>query len=229
MKTYKFIQIYNYGDNWNGELINIPESAIFYNVDKTEYSQEWYIIIPLKDFNDNYKGKGCVQVNHYILFNYAIIHLKNINPIDKWNDIGEEKYHEMFDDIINKWYIYTYDTAKYKLTDDITKPLEKISDEVLISVGRIKNLIYEGKVNTTTVYIKNYFDNNINNYSITQQDYDLGSIEYYTDEENENTITEIDEYEGEEFNLSDYKKKLIITKNPTLYNKYFKEAAENLF
>ena len=186
----------------------------------------------MKDFNDNYQGKGCAQVNHYIVFNYAIIQLKNINPIDKWNNIGEEKYHEMFDEILNKWYIYTYDTAKYKLTDDITKPFEKINDEVLLSVSHIKNLICDGKVNTTTVYIKNYFDNNKNDYAITQQDYDLGSIEYNTDEEdeeNKNIITEIDEYERQEFNYSVYKKKLIITKNPILYNKFFKEIAENLF
>ena len=44
MNNFKFIQIYLYGDNWDGELINIPDSALFYNVDYyIENQQEWYI------------------------------------------------------------------------------------------------------------------------------------------------------------------------------------------
>ena len=66
MKTYKFFQQYNWGPGWDGQ-INIPDSAVFYNIYPDEKFQEWYILIPSNDFNPDTidKGFGCVQVLYY--------------------------------------------------------------------------------------------------------------------------------------------------------------------
>ena len=105
MKTYKFFQQYNWGPGWDG-AINIPDSAVFYNIRPDEKFQEWYILIPSNDFNPDTidKGFGCVQVLYYPLVDYIIVHLNRIIA-DNWPDVGKESFDSLFDKLFSKVYV----------------------------------------------------------------------------------------------------------------------------
>ena len=228
MNNFKFIQIYLYGDNWGGELINIPDSALFYNVSNlTDKQQEWYIIIPINDFNEDYMGEGCAQVTHYVLSEYVIIHLNNITPEGVWNDIGESEFNNTFGDKLKEWYVYEYKQPMYVLKDNKFVEVEK---EVLLAVSRLKGLISGCKVNTTTVYINDIYTPN-ETFGIIQSNYELYNIEKLIDEE-EDFNDELKKIllEKNQYRVSTAGNRyLLITKDPSLYEKLFNEVKEKLY
>ena len=228
MKKYKFIQRYLYGDDWSGEIINIPDSALFYNVSNfTEKQQEWYIIIPINDFNAEYTGEGCCQVTHFVLSDYVIIYLNNITPEGIWNDIGESEFNNTFNDKFKEWYVYEYKQPMYVLKDNKFVEVEK---EVLLSVSRLKQLISECKVNTTTVYIKDIYTLN-ETFGIIQSNYELYNIEKMVDEEEDfndelkKTLLEKNQYRVS----TEENHYLLITKDPSMYEKLFNEVKNKLY
>lgn len=167
MKNYNFIQRYRYDDDWNGELIGIPNNAIFYNVSNiNEIQQEWYIIIPDKhkyinpeineDIENLFQGGGCCQVITYELLDYLIINLSNIIPIGKWDSVTEDFIIELFED---KFYINEYKRSEYKINyDNIGEDaFIKVKDEVLLSASKITNLLSEGRVEVKMVNLKNRY------------------------------------------------------------------------
>jgi len=167
MKNYNFIQRYRYDDDWNGELIGIPNNAIFYNVSNiNETQQEWYIIIPDKhkyinseineDIENLFQGEGCCQVITYELLDYLIINLSNIIPIGKWDSVTEDFIIELFED---KFYINEYKRSEYKINyDNIGEDaFIKVKDEVLLSASKITNLLSEGRVEVKMVNLKNRY------------------------------------------------------------------------
>ena len=228
MKNYKFIQRYLYGDDWGGELINIPDSALFYNISSlTDKQQEWYIIIPINDFNEDYMGEGCAQVTHYVLSEYVIIHLNNITPEGVWNDIGESEFNNTFGDKLKEWYVYEYKQPMYVLKDNKFVEVEK---EVLLAVSRLKGLISGCKVNTTTVYINDIYTPN-ETFGIIQSNYELYNIEKLIDEE-EDFNDELKKIllEKNQYRVSTAGNRyLLITKDPSLYEKLFNEVKEKLY
>lgn len=167
MKNYNFIQRYRYDDDWNGELIDIPNNAIFYNVSNiNETQQEWYIIIPDKhkyinheineDIENLFQGEGCCQVITYELLDYLIINLSNIIPIGKWDSVTEDFIIELFED---KFYINEYKRSEYKINYDTIGEdvFTKVKDEVLLSASKITNLLPEGRVEVKMVSLKNRY------------------------------------------------------------------------
>lgn len=167
MKTYKFFQQYNWGSGWNGE-INIPESAVFYNIYSDEKFQEWYILIPSNDFNPDIidKGTGCVQVQHYQLTDYVIIHFNGIIA-DNWPNVGKESFDSLFDKLFSKVYIYKYKKALYyvNVNEDAIKLLDMVhmeiaSPETLLTCYRIKSLYSNAEVHCTRVNLKERYDLN---------------------------------------------------------------------
>ena len=167
MKNYNFIQRYRYDDDWNGELIDIPNNAIFYNVSNiNETQQEWYIIIPDKhkyinpendeDIDNLFQGEGCCQVITYELLDYLIINLSNIIPIGKWDSVTEDFIIKLFED---KFYINEYKRSEYKINyDNIGEDVFiKVKDEVLLSASKITNLLSEGRVEVKMVNLKNRY------------------------------------------------------------------------
>lgn len=178
MKNYNFIQRYRYDDDWNGELIDIPNNAIFYNVSNiNETQQEWYIIIPDKhkyinpenneDVDNLFQGEGCCQVITYELLDYLIINLSNIIPIGKWDSVTEDFIIELFED---KFYINEYKRSEYKINyDNIGEGVfTKVKDEVLLSASKITNLLSEGRVEVKMVSLKNrYTEKDVKGLDIT--------------------------------------------------------------
>lgn len=225
MNNFKFIQIYLYGDNWDGELINIPDSALFYNVDYyIENQQEWYILIPINDFNEKYEGKGCCQVTHYIFSDYVIIHLKNIIPVGVWNNIDDNTFNEIFGSKFKEWYIYEYKQAQYVLRGN---DFVKVEDEVLLNASRVKGLRDNCRVNTTTVYI-----NDNETFGIIQSTQDLYDIDKLIDDED--NLSD-DEFKKELLERNEYKvsirngRYILITKDSSVYENIFNEIKNKLY
>lgn len=157
-KNYVFQQLYNYGENWDGELINIPDNAIFYNIIDT-----WYIIIPnykkkeqledepdIEDYGSEYLGTGCAQVTCYLIDNYLFITLKNIIP-DDWNSIDDNELLIRMNDFFKQKYVSCYKRAKYVLNHDklindnlnnidVSDLFDKVENEELRDVYKIIGL-----------------------------------------------------------------------------------------
>lgn len=229
MENYKFIQRYRYGDDWDGEIVNIPDSALFYNVyNISDTQQEWYIMIPIKDFNADYEGCGCCQVSYFVLMDYVIIHLKNITPVGMWYDIGEYAFNETFEDKFKEWYIYEYKQAMYNYVDG---EFVEVESEVLLGASRIKELIDDCRVNTTTVYINNRYTLG-QNLGIIQAQYDIYDIDKLVDDEDD-LLDE--EFRKELIERTQYKvsiegdRYLLITKDSSLYEKIFNEVKDKLY
>lgn len=229
MENYKFIQRYRYGDDWDGEIVNIPDSALFYNVyNISDTQQEWYVMIPIKDFNADYEGCGCCQVSYFVLMDYVIIHLKNITPLGMWYDIGEYAFNETFEDKFKEWYIYEYKQAMYNYVDG---EFVEVESEVLLGASRIKELIDDCRVNTTTVYVNNRYTLG-ENLGIIQSQYDIYDLDKLVDDE-EDLLDE--EFRKELIERTQYKvsiegdRYLLITKDSSLYEKLFNEVKEKLY
>lgn len=165
MKIYKFFQQYNWGPGWNGE-INIPDSAVFYNIRPDEKFQEWYILIPLNDFNPDIidKGFGCVQVQYYQLMDYIIVHLNGI-VADNWPDVEKESFDSLFSKLFSKIYVYQYKKALYYVNYNVTGLLDTVrtelaSPETLLTCYRIKSLYSNAEVQCTRVNLKERYNLN---------------------------------------------------------------------
>ena len=159
MKTYKFFQQYNWGPGWDG-TINIPDSAVFYNICPDEKFQEWYILIPSSDFNPDTidKGFGCVQVLYYPLVDYIIVHLNGIIA-DNWPNVGKESFDSLFDKLFSKVYVYKYKKALYYVNYNVTELLDAVhaelaSPETLLTCYRIKSLYSGAEIHCTRVNLK---------------------------------------------------------------------------
>ena len=159
MKTYKFFQQYSWGPGWNGEM-NLPDSAVFYNIYPDEKFQEWYILIPNEDFDPVTidKGIGCVQINYYQLMNYIIVHAKNI-VADNWSDVGKEEFDSLFDKLFSNVYVYRYKKALYYVDTNINSidfddQIHLASPETLLACYRIKSLYSDAEVHCTRVNLK---------------------------------------------------------------------------
>lgn len=229
MENYKFIQRYLYGADWDGEIVNIPDSALFYNVyNISETQQEWYIMIPIKDFNADYEGCGCCQVAYFVLMDYVIIHLKNITPVGMWYDIGEYAFNETFEDKFKEWYVYEYKQAMYNYVDN---EFVEVESEVLLGASRIKELIDDCRVNTTTVYVNDRYTSK-ETLGIIQSQYDIYDLDKLVDDEDDL----LDEgFRKELIERTQYKvsiegdRYLLITKDSSLYEKLFNEVKEKLY
>lgn len=228
MENYKFIQRYCYGDDWDGEIVNIPDSALFYNVyNISESQQEWYVMIPIKDFNADFAGCGCCQVSYFVLMDYVIIHLKNITPVGMWYDIGEYAFNETFEDKFKEWYVYEYKQAMYNYVDG---EFVEVESEVLLGASRIKELIDDCRVNTTTVYVNNRYTLG-ENLGIIQSQYGIYDLDKLVDEED--LLDE--EFRKELIERTQYKvsiegdRYLLITKDSSLYEKIFNEVKDKLY
>lgn len=153
MVTYNFRQVYFYGDDWDGELINIPESAIFYRYYViSETQEEWYIVIPKDDFVD-YEGKGCVQVRDYDFLEYKIIHLHDIKPYGEWPDVGDVGFYERMGDFFKTCYVYESIPEQYRLIDNFDFEFEKVTDPQLCATYRVKGLSGDGELSCTGVIL----------------------------------------------------------------------------
>lgn len=151
MANYRFRQVYFYGDDWDGELFNIPESAIFYRYYViSETQEEWYIVIPQKDFVD-YEGKGCVQVHDYDFLEYKIIYLHDIKPYGEWPDVGDVGFYERMGDFFKTCYVYESIPEQYKLIDNFE--FEKVTDPQLCATYRVKGLSGDGELSCTRVIL----------------------------------------------------------------------------
>ena len=128
----------------DGELVNIPDNAIFYNIIDT-----WYIIIPnykkkeqledepdIEDYGSEYLGTGCAQVTCYLIDNYLFITLKNIIP-DDWNSIDDNELLIRMNDFFKQKYVSCYKRAKYVLNHD---KFIKVENEELRDVYKIIGL-----------------------------------------------------------------------------------------
>lgn len=165
MKTYKFFQQYNWGPGWDGQ-INIPESAVFYNIRPDEKFQEWYILIPSNDFNPDTidKGFGCVQVLYYPLVDYIIVHLNGI-VADDWPNVGKEGFDSLFSKLFSNVYVYKYKKALYYVNYNVTELLDAVhaelaSPETLLTCYRIKSLYSGAEVHCTRVNLKERYNLN---------------------------------------------------------------------
>lgn len=151
MANYKFRQAYFYGDDWDGELINIPESAIFYRYyTVSEAQEEWYIVIP-KDVFVDYEGEGCIQVHDYDFLEYKIIYLHDIKPYGEWPDVGDVGFYERMGDFFKTCYIYEFIPEQHILTDNFE--FKKITDPQLCATYRVKGLSGDGELSCTRVTV----------------------------------------------------------------------------
>lgn len=151
MANYRFRQVYFYGDDWDGELINIPESAIFYRYYViSETQEEWYIVIPKDDFVD-YEGKGCVQVHDYDFLEYKIIYLHDIKPYGEWPDVGDVGFYERMGDFFKTCYVYESIPAQHILTDNFE--FKKVTDPQLCATYRVNGLSCDGELSCTRVTV----------------------------------------------------------------------------
>lgn len=229
MENYKFIQRYRYGNDWDGEIVNIPDSALFYNVyNETETFQEWYVMIPIKDFNADYEGCGCCQVSYFVLMDYVIIHLKNITPVGMWYNIGEYAFNETFEDKFKEWHVYEYKQAMYNYIDN---KFVEVESEVLLGASRIKELINDCRVNTTTVYVNDRYTSR-ETLGIIQSHYEIYDLDKLVDDEDDLFD---DEFRKELIERTQYKvsidgdRYLLITKDSSLYEKLFNEVKDKLY
>lgn len=167
MKTYKFFQQYNWGPGWDG-AINIPNSAVLYNIRPDEKFQEWYILIPSNDFDSTTidKGFGCIQVQYYQLIDYTIIYLNGI-VADNWPSVGKESFDSLFCKLFSKVYVYKYKKALYyvNVDEDAIELLdmdhiEMASPETLLTCYRIKSLYSNAEVHCTRVNLKERYSLN---------------------------------------------------------------------
>jgi hypothetical protein len=171
MANYSFIQRYRWGEDWNGEVVDIPEDAIFYNVENISLNQqEWYIIIPNKskyimdldeeeDIENLFQGEGCIQVTTYELLDYIILHLANIVPIGEWKSVSQDVISNLFKD---KIYINEYQRAQYKINfNNIGEDVFiKIKDEELLSSSKVVFLSFNGDIAVKKISLKNIFTEN---------------------------------------------------------------------
>lgn len=175
-KNYVFQQLYNYGENWDGELINIPDNAIFYKDLDT-----WYVIIPnyqkkvqledepdIEEYGSEYLGTGCAQVMCYLIDNYLFITLKNIIPND-WNSIDNNELLIRMNDFFKQKYVLRYKRAKYVLNHDklnnnylnnidVSDLFDKVENEELTDVYKIINLYDDDNFIVIRVTICNDYD-----------------------------------------------------------------------
>lgn len=164
--TYKFRQAYRFGDDWDGELLNVPDSAVFlkYYV-INERQQEWYIMVPHAENCGNYSGKGCVQVRVFHLLEYDIVHLSNIKPYGTWPDVGIEEFEKQFSDFFRSCFIYTFTQPQYEFDDIeflqfVKEEIEEVPkvkivrDRQLVEASRILMLTDDAsvEVSQTTLY-----------------------------------------------------------------------------
>lgn len=216
MKTYKFFQQYNWGPGWDG-AINIPDSAVFYNIRPDEKFQEWYILIPSNDFNPDTidKGFGCVQVLYYPLVDYIIVHLNEIIA-DDWPDVGKESFDSLFDKLFSKVYVYKYKKALYyaNVNEDAVELLDMIrmeiaSPETLLTCYRIKSLYSNAEVHCTQVNLKERY--NLND-------------EYFID----TCELRLCDIEPDQMDVFEKHIKYIVSKDPKLYEKSWDTAIKKL-
>lgn len=187
MAKYKFYQNYPFGLGWDGE-IDVPDSAIFYNIKRDEKSEEWYILIPSNDINTLVKDRGCCQVRCYNLMDYTIVHLDNITTRD-WPDIGKEEFDKVFDELFSNVYIYKYRQAEYQIKinndatsiDDVVESKE-VTPETLLACYRICSLSTGASVKCIRICVANMF-NLTENYSMDITDFRLCDMQdkYSTD------------------------------------------------
>lgn len=216
MKTYKFFQQYNWGPGWDG-AINIPNSAVFYNIRPDEKFQEWYILIPTKDFNPDTidKGFGCVQVLYYPLVDYIIVHLNGIIA-DNWPDVGKESFDSLFDKLFSKVYVYKYKKALYyvNVNEDAVELLDMVrmeiaSPETLLTCYRIKSLYSNAEVHCTRVNLKERY--NLND-------------EYFID----TCELRLCDIEPNQMDVFERHIKYVVSKDPKLYEKSWDTVIKKL-
>lgn len=158
---YNFRQCYLYGDDWDGKLINIPDSAVFYNYyNLSEKQQEWYVMIPEKDFNEEWEGNGCCQVHDYDFFDWKIIHLRNIKPLEEWPNVGTKKFEELFNDFFGNCYMEEYTPGKYEVVSwdalsDGTIDFKTIEEPRICAVHRFKGIDEDACLKVTRVVCYN--------------------------------------------------------------------------
>ena len=214
MKTYKFFQQYNWGPGWDGE-INIPDSAVFYNIRPDEKFQEWYILIPANDFNPDIvdKGLGCIQVQYYQLTDYIIVHLNGI-VADNWSDIGKENFDSLFNKLFSKVYVYKYKKALYYVNYNVAELLDAVhtelaSPETLLTCYRIKSLYSDAEVHCTRVNLKERHDLN---------------DEYFID----TCELRLCDIEPDQMDIFEKHIKYIVSKDPKLYEKSWDTVIKKL-
>lgn len=209
--TYVFEQMYQWGENWNGELTNIPDNTIIKQI--SEY--EWYVVIP----NDNeeyghYLGKGCAQVMSHKVFGWLFIHLNNI--VCDW----EEKNLELLEPFFKDKYALKLSRELYKYKEsEIDKAIkennvdvlfEKVQDEYLIECFKLIGLSSDSSFNTVRVYTRG-------NYSLIDN-FDLKMLYIdYCDEDDVDIATLFEK---------DYE--YVLTENSKEYNDFLKKALDKL-
>lgn len=167
MRDFSFRQAYAWGDDWDGELRNIPENAVFYRIGSiSERQEEWYIMIPQDvvedrdEWSKEYDGVGCAQVGYYNLLEYRVIHLNNIKPYGVWPDVGEEKFNDLFGDFFRSIYIIERTQAKYEwdtnsVSDNIDEIINyrEVEPSRIAAVHRLSKLSNEGEFECTRAVI----------------------------------------------------------------------------
>lgn len=174
MADYRFRQAYAYGDDWDGELKNIPENATFYRCNQiNEKQEEWYIVMYDKehnikknddfDWSEKFRGDGCAQVRFYNLLELRIIHLHDIKPYGEWPDVGEELFAEIYDDFFRNTYVTERTSGRYEVEDlsklnlilDDSIPFKVIEEPRVASCYRLRRLTSFGEVECTAVTLYN--------------------------------------------------------------------------
>lgn len=214
---YTFEQINFFGDNWYGKL-QIPKSAKFYkDYNLSDNQQNWYIFIPTKDITDinDVKLEGCIWVRAYQLLDYTILYLANITPNENWLSIGEYAMQSYFKDWFANTYIYKYATAQYnveinkdaKNLDDIVHS-ELIQPETLLACYKIKGLSSDAEITCTRVNLKHRIELKDDPFidTVTLRLCDIPPQELY-----------------------DFKEKLILNHDATLYEQNFNKIIKVLF
>lgn len=222
MMDYRFRQAYAWGDDWDGELRNIPENAVFYKICAiSERQEEWYIMIPQDAVEDRYEwsteydGVGCAQVQYYNLLEYRIIHLNNIKPYGEWPDVGEEKFNDLFGDFFRSIYVIERTQAKYEwdtnsVSDNIDEIINyrEVEPSRIVAVHRLSKLSNEGGFESTRAVV---YD------ALYKQDvYGLLSVHY-----------PISDLQGDFYDPLKLKRE--VTHSCLEYEKAFNEVTEKLF
>ena len=162
----KFKQAYNWGEGWEGKLANIPECAVFHNINKSSDTREdWMIIFPsekldLEDAEERYLDTGCIQVAVYSIMEFTFIYLRNIKPIgEEWVACDEYEFEEKIGSYLKTIYRYTYALPKLQgpiVNEDGSINLELINKAkpILLIAERLKGIDSEGRFITTAVHVK---------------------------------------------------------------------------
>ena len=146
-----------------------------------------------------------------------------------WYDIGEYVFNETFEDKFKEWYVYEYKQAMYNYIDN---EFVEVESEVLLGASRIKELINDCRVNTTTVYDKDRYNTSIETLGIIQSHYDIYELDKLIDDEDDLLD---DEFRKELIERTQYKvsiegdRYLLITKDSSLYEKIFNEVKDKLY